>query len=188
MISRLRGTVWESKPLKLVVDVGGVGYAVAVPMADRLPSMGQAIELFVHAVYREDSAMLYGFATPAERDFFILLVEKVSGIGPKTALAILTRMPLPRLLAALSTGNVEALKSTPGVGKKTAERLILELKGHTAMAGISVAGSDAQQDAIAALVSLGYGMAEAQRTIAKIAAAAPNAPSNELIRSALKKD
>jgi len=188
MISRLRGTVWESKPLKLVIDAGGVGYAVSVPMTDRLPAPGETVELFTHAVYREDSATLYGFAAAAERDFFILLVEKVSGIGPKTALAILTHLPLPRLLAAIDAGDVNALKSAPGVGKKTAERLLLELKGRAALEVGAAMASGAAQDAVAALVSLGYSPAEAQKTIVKIAEMAPNATSNELIRLALKKE
>jgi len=125
MISRLRGTVWESKPLQLVIDCSGVGYAVSVPMTEKLPKVGETIELFTYAVYREDSATLYGFTTAHERDFFTLLVDKVSGIGPKTALSLLAHLPVKRLQVAIDTGDLNTLKATPGIGKKTSERLLL---------------------------------------------------------------
>ena len=190
MIARIKGTVWESKPLKLVVDVNGVGYEVNVSLPDRLPSVGQPIELFTQAVYREDSATLYGFQKESERDFFVLLVDKVSGIGPKTAMGLLTHMSVERLTAAIEAGDIDALKSAPGIGKKTAERLLLELKGlvsiSSGVGSAPVAGP--QSDAISALVSLGYALSDAQKSIQKIAAVHPQASTNELIRLALKKD
>ena len=188
MIARIRGTVWESKPLKLVIDVGGVGYEVSVPLTDRLPTAGQTVELFTHAVYREDSATLYGFEKPQERDFFVLLVEKVSGIGPKTAMGLLTHLPIGRLMAAIESGDVDTLKASPGIGKKTAERLLLELKGNAALSGQSAPASGPMADAVAALVSLGYGHADAQKAVLKACAGLPKASTNDLIRMVLKKD
>lgn len=187
MIARLKGHVWESKPLQLVVDVGGVGYQVAVPLTDALPRVGQAIELFTHAVYKEDSAALYGFANAQERDYFILLVEKVSGIGPKTALALMSGLPGGRLQAAIEAGDIDTLKATPGVGKKTAERLMLELKGLSVSGTVSLAAGPAA-DAATALVSLGYRQAEAQKAVSKILERAPRAGVDEIIRLALKQD
>jgi Holliday junction DNA helicase RuvA len=189
MIARVKGIVWESEPLKLVIDVGGVGYAVNVPLSERLPSVGEPVELFTHAIYREDSATLYGFQKESQRNFFVLLIEKVSGIGPKTAMGLLTHMSVERLTAAIESGDVDALKAAPGIGRKTAERLLLELKGLSVLSGannLSAAGP--QADAINALVSLGYTLADAQRTIQKIVASSPQASTNDLIRLALKKD
>lgn len=188
MISRLRGTVWESKPLKLVIDVGGVGYEVSVPLTDRLPPVGQTVELHTHAVYREDSATLYGFEKPQERDFFILLVEKVTGIGPKTALGLLNHLPLGRLMSAIESGDVNALKAAPGIGKKTAERLLLELKGQSVLAGSATPLSGPLSDAAAALVSLGYTPLDAHKTVQKLSSELPKATTNELVKAALKKD
>lgn len=187
MIARLKGIVWESKPLQLVVDVQGVGYQVAVPLTDSLPRVGQAVELFTHAVYKEDSAALYGFATAAERDYFVLLVEKVSGIGPKTALALMSNLPGGRLQSAVEGGDLETLKATPGVGKKTAERLLLELKGLSLSASVHPVASPAA-DAATALISLGYSQAEAQKAIGKVLIKTPGATTDELIRWALKKE
>lgn len=189
MISRLRGLVWESKPLHLVIDVGGVGYAVEIPKTDNLPRVGDKIELLTVAVYREDSATLYGFRTEDERNFFKILVEKVSGIGPKTALSILTNLPIERLLAAVESGDLATLKATPGIGKKTAERLLLELKGISFAPGSAalVAGSPVG-DAMAALVSLGYSQADALKAVNQAAQTLPDSSANELIRLCLKKD
>jgi len=189
MIARIKGVVWESKPLKLVIDIGGIGYEVHVALPDRLPSVGQPIELFTYAVYREDSATLYGFQKESERDFFVLLIEKVSGIGPKTAMGLLTHMSVERLTSAIEAGDLDALKSAPGIGKKTAERLLLELKGLSFLsAGSALPASSPQSDAASALVSLGYTLADAQKAIQKTLAKYPQASTNELVRYALKKD
>ncbi len=186
MIARLKGIVWESHPLQMVVDVQGVGYKVSVPLTDALPRVGQSIELFTHAVYKEDAASLYGFSNAAERDYFVLLVDKVSGIGPKTALALMSGLPGGRLQAAIESGDIATLKATPGVGKKTAERLLLELKG------ISVSSPGAMSpgpaaDAATALMSLGYSQNDAHKAVQKVLEKAPKAGADELIRLALKK-
>ena len=188
MIARLKGTVWESRPLQLVIDVAGVGYQVAVPLSDALPRVGQALELYTYAVYREDSATLYGFTQPGERDFFRVLIEKISGIGPKTALALMSALPGGRLQAVIQAGDLATLKATPGVGKKTAERLLLELKGVSLGGAHEAVAIGPVGDAVAALVSLGYSQAEAQKSVAKAAALHPKAGADELIRISLKKD
>jgi holliday junction DNA helicase RuvA len=113
MIARLRGKVWQLCALGLVVDVGGVGYEVAVPAGERLPPEGAAVELYTYAVYREDSAALYGFTTAAARDFFAVLIAKVSGIGPKTALGLMSHLPPERLTAAIEAGDIATLTATP---------------------------------------------------------------------------
>lgn len=192
MISRLKGKLWEVGPLKIVVDVGGVGYEVAVPLSasERLPKVGEAVELFIRSIYREDSAALYGFPTVAERDFFGLLIDKVTGMGPKTALALLSKATPDRIWAAIDAGDVASLSATPGIGKKTAERLVLELKGQ--LAGLAVGGGSRPTgevaDAVAALQCLGFSAAEAAKAIAKAAEVLGAAASADaLIKTALKK-
>ncbi len=185
MIARLKGTLWESQPFRLVVDVGGVGYAVWVPILENMPSLGMPIELFTHAIYREDAATLYGFLERAQRDLFVTLVEKVSGIGPKTALGLLAHLGCERVWAAIEEGNVAALTAAPGIGKKTAERLVLEMRGLSAIKE-SAQTSSAVTDAIAALVSLGFGTTEAQKNIGKLAEKMPKASTDELLRAALR--
>lgn len=201
MIARLQGTVLESTPLLAVIDAGGVGYEVHIPIttAERVPPPGKACTLFIHAVYREDSAALYGFATREDRDFFRLLVEKVSGIGPKIAIGILSRMSTPTLRSAIGAGDVALLAKCPGIGKKTAERLVIELKdkvfsGENAgpgptpspVSGSGDAPSNAYQDAVASLITLGYKPADADKLIRKAGAKIDDDPTVEaLIRAAL---
>ena len=130
MIARLKGTVLEATPLLVVIEAAGVGYEVHIPVttAEKVPPVGQECSLFIHAVYREDSATLYGFGVREDRDFFRLLVEKVSGIGPKIAISILSRMSVELLRNAIAGSDVALLSKCPGIGKKTAERLVIELK------------------------------------------------------------
>jgi Holliday junction DNA helicase RuvA len=192
MIARIKGTVWESKPLQVVLEVNGVGYALSVPMLENLPQAGTAAEFFTFAVYREDSATLYGFTQRQERDFFTILVEKVSGIGPKTALGLLAHLPFQRLRAAVETGDLNTLKAIPGIGKKTAERLLLELKGLSMgaaeVSGISLGSTNVVvADAIAALMSLGYSQTLAAQSVNKAYEKYPNSAAEELIKLALKK-
>ena len=131
MIVALRGKLAKSSPLGAVVDVNGVFYGVSIPLttAERLPKIGAEVFLHTLAVYREDSHTLYGFATEGDRDFFAALVEKVSGIGPKIALNMLSRMSADSLKSAIMAGDVSLLSKCPGIGRKTAERLVLELRG-----------------------------------------------------------
>ena len=120
----------ESTPLLAVIDAGGVGYEVHIPVstAEHLPQSGGECSLFIHSVYREDSATLYGFAKREDRDFFRILIERVSGIGPKIGISMLSRMSVELLRSAISTSDVALLSQCPGIGKKTAERLIIELR------------------------------------------------------------
>lgn len=180
MIARLKGTVLESTPLLVVLEAGGVGYDVHIPIttAEKVPAIGGECSLFIHSVYREDSATLYGFATRDDRDFFRLLVEKVSGIGPKIGISILSRMSTDLLRSAIASSDVALLSKCPGIGKKTAERLVIELKDKVGLAASgSVTGNgrevtasaepSAFQDAVASLMTLGYKPADADKLVRK---------------------
>lgn len=181
----------------VVLDVSGVGYEVHIPIttAEKVPAAGNECRLFIHAVYREDNASLYGFAEKSDRDFFRLLVEKVSGIGPKIGIAILSRMSVEHLRNAIANADVTTLSKCPGIGKKTAERLIIELKdkvglsnsapGSTAENSISM-GSNALQDAVTSLIVLGYKQADADKLIRKAASQlSSDASVEELVKVAL---
>lgn len=201
MIAQLRGLVLEATPLKCVLDLNGIGYEVHIPVttAEKIPAIGETTTLFIHAVYREDSATLYGFATSEDRDFFRLLVEKVSGIGPRIGISILSRMSVELLRHAIASSDIALLSKCPGIGRKTAERLVIELKDKvfpvggatTAEAGNALAtGETAQsshyQDAVASLIILGYKPAEADKLIRKASNALPTEATVEtLIRTAL---
>lgn len=198
MIISIEGTLLESSPVMAVIENQGLGYEVNIPLstAENLPLIGERVKLHTLAVYREDSATLYGFSTRDERDFFRLLVEKVSGVGPKIALSILSKLPVSSLKDAIAAGNVALLSKCPGIGKKTAERLIIELKDKvlgssltSAQGASSSTHSQApmpHQDAIAALITLGYKAADAEKAIAKAAKTlGAEATTETLIRSAL---
>jgi Holliday junction DNA helicase RuvA len=196
MIVRLTGTLVSSTPLSAVVDAQGVGYEVHVPLttAEKLPAAGARVLLHTYAVYREDSQTLYGFHGAEERDFFRLLVEKVTGIGPKLALSVLSRLSLPVLQSAIVAGDVGLLAKCPGIGKKTAERLVIELRDKlgagdaprvAATAGAPASG-DKFRDAVLALVALGYKAPEADKAIRDAATAlGPSAATEALIKRAL---
>jgi Holliday junction DNA helicase RuvA len=166
MIGKLTGTLDDKNPPHIIVDCHGVGYEVMVPMSTffNLPEIGANVSLLTHFVVREDAQILFGFATPAERDAFRELV-KVSGVGPRTALAVLSGMSVQELSQAVSLQEVGRLVKVPGIGKKTAERLLLELKGKLgADVGVRMqAGSEAQVDIEQALLALGYSEREAQQ-------------------------
>lgn len=164
MIGRLSGLLAEKNPPQLLVDVNGVGYEVDVPMSTfyNLPSLGERVTLLTHFVVREDAQVLFGFLTAEERATFRLLV-KISGVGPRTALSILSGLSVGELAQAVSLQESARLVKVPGIGKKTAERLLLELKGKLG-ADLSVpasVASDAQADILQALVALGYSDREA---------------------------
>ena len=172
MIGRIQGTLIESNPPQVLVDVHGIGYEVDVPMSTfyNLPGLGDKVTLLTHMVVREDAQLLYGFLTAAERDCFRQLL-KVTGIGARTALAILSGMSVEMLVQAVAMQEVGILTKVPGIGKKTAERLILELKDKLGSAmitsGVTVASS-AIDDVIKALVSLGYSEREATQAAKKL--------------------
>lgn len=178
MIHYLKGTVIESSPLETILDVHGVGYSVQIPIttAEKIPPNGEACELFIHPVYREDSATLYGFIDRKDRDFFRLLIEKVSGIGPRIGLSILSKMSVPILEQAIYNQDTSLLSKCPGIGKKTAERLIIELKDKVHCSPTIPSSSDSKtqtvstssakhQDAVASLMTLGYKIAEADKRV-----------------------
>jgi holliday junction DNA helicase RuvA len=164
MIGRLTGLLAEKNPPQLLVDVNGVGYEVDVPMSTfyNLPGLGERVTLLTHFVVREDAQVLFGFLTPEERATFRLLV-KISGVGPRTALSILSGLSVGELAQAISLQESARLVKVPGIGKKTAERLLLELKGKLGadLALPASVASDAQGDILQALVALGYSDREA---------------------------
>ncbi|MGZ5848422.1 MAG: Holliday junction branch migration protein RuvA [Ramlibacter sp.] len=170
MIGRLNGTLADKNPPQVLVDCQGVGYEVDVPMSTfyNLPGVGERVTLLTHFVVREDAQVLFGFATPAEREAFRQLI-RISGVGPRTALSVLSGMSVGDIAQAVTAQDASRLVKVPGIGKKTAERLLLELKGKVgadlgAAAGFAPA-SDAQADILQALVALGYSDKEAQAAL-----------------------
>ncbi|MES2978601.1 MAG: Holliday junction branch migration protein RuvA [Pseudomonadota bacterium] len=159
MIGRITGQLAEKNPPELLVDCKGVGYEVMVPMSTfyNLPGLGETVSLLTHFVVREDAQILYGFGTAPERAAFRQLI-KISGVGPRTALSVLSGMSVTELAQAVTTQEAGRIIKVPGIGKKTAERLLLELKGKLGAdlgAPVSVA-TDHQNDILQALVALGY--------------------------------
>jgi Holliday junction DNA helicase RuvA len=170
VIGRLSGRLAARNPPQVLLDVNGIGYELDVPMSTffNLPALGEPVQLLTHLVVREDAHLLYGFLTEGERGTFRELV-KISGVGPRTALAILSGLSVAELAAAVSRQDGARLVKVPGIGKKTAERLLLELKGklgaELALPAGASAMSDAQADIAQALQALGYNEREAQAAI-----------------------
>jgi len=176
MITFLEGTLVEALPTHVVVAVHGVGYHVAIPLSsyDRLPPVGQPIKILTHLQIREDAHVLFGFMSHAERDLFRLLVANVSGIGPKTALDVLSGTTVANFKAAVVAGDAGLLARTKGIGKKTAERIIVELKDKVGVAAAWEAASAAHaptpeeaqvNDAVLALIALGYKQIDALKVV-----------------------
>lgn len=199
MITFLQGKLVEALPTQVVVDVNGIGYEVLIPLSsfDKLPQPGHDVKLLTQLIVREDAHTLYGFATPAERDLFRLLINNVSGIGPKTALNLLSGMNVVTFRGAVATGNVKALSQISGVGKKTAERIVVELRDKIGAAGAWEAASAQRaltpadqkiNDAVLALMALGFKQVEAHDTVrAAQAVLGDQATVEDLVRAALKK-
>lgn len=198
MIATLRGELIDCQPLLAVVETGGVGYEVHVPLTttEKMPDIGQEVRLFIHAVYREDAQLLYGFSAREERDFFRLVIDKVSGIGPRIALNLLSQLSLKILRNAIADGDAALLAKAPGLGKKTAERIIVELQDKvgpaTATHGSAQAGgsgaNDQFKDAVAALIALGYKAVDADKAVSKaVDAMGEDTPTEDLIRAAFSK-
>ena len=197
MIVSLRGKLIEATVLRVVIESAGVGYEVNIPVttAERLPKVGSEIFLLIHHVFREDGQALYGFAVSEERDFFRLLVEKVSGVGPKLALTILSRLSLPVLRDAITRGDVALLSQCPGIGKKTAERLVIELRDKvgvdsgTSSVGASLPSSaqpSAVSDAVAALIALGNKAVDADKAVrVAVLKLGSGATADQLVKAAL---
>ncbi|MHB1331304.1 MAG: Holliday junction branch migration protein RuvA [Sulfuriferula sp.] len=187
MIGRITGTLIEKHPPQIVVDAHGVGYEINVSMSTfyNLPALGERVALHTHLVVREDAQLLYGFGSEAERATFRLLI-KITGVGAKMALAVLSGMNANELAQAVTMQDTGRLTKIPGIGKKTAERLLLELKGKLADAlpGAGPGGvADAGGDVLNALLALGYNEREATHAVRQLAA---TASVEDGIRQALK--
>ena len=189
MIGRINGLLVEKNPPQVVVMANGLGYEVDVPMSTfcELPALGHEVTLLTHLVVREDAQLLYGFSTGPERQAFRALI-KISGVGPRIALAVLSGMTVEDLTQAVANQQTGRLQKVPGIGKKTAERLLLELKGRLGDAlpgagGIGSGVADTLSDTLHALVALGYSEREAD---AAVRALAPGLSVDDGIRQALK--
>lgn len=193
MIARLTGTILDLKTDRIVLDVHGVGYELAIPLGtfSALPPAGEKAVLHVHTHVREDALQLFGFATPQEKYVFERLLS-VSGIGPKVALTVLSGLPLPELVGAIASQNVRLLSTIPGVGKKLAERLGLELKeklaafGLAGAAGAPGAKTSVVEDAIGALQNLGYKVAQAEQAVESAVRSVGASDLNKILQAALK--
>src|ERR1051326_6100675 len=197
MITFLDGKLVSALPTHAIVDVGGVGYEVLIPLSsyDKLPPAGQPIRILTHLAVREDAHVLYGFMTPAERDLFRLLVNNVSGIGPKLALAVLSGMSVISFKAAVVNSDVAAISKISGLGKKTAERIVLELKDKVGVAAAWEAASAGHaatpeqgeaNEAVLALIALGYKQVEAHRLVHDLQQKERGKSAEELVKLALK--
>ncbi len=187
MIARLKGVLIEKAPPTVVIDCNGVGYECEVPMSTfyNLPNIGESITLLTHLVVREDAQLLYGFGTDRERVTFRQLL-KVNGIGAKSALSILSGLSVEDLIQAVALQETGLLTRVPGIGKKTAERLLLELKDKFSIEGLAASANapkSAAADILNALVSLGYNEKEALLAVKKLA---PEIGVSEGIKLALK--
>lgn len=197
MIGHLRGSVLHLAPQLVVLDVGGVGYQVHIPLATYADierrGLGAEVALHIHTHVRDDALQLFGFSSPHEKSLFERLIN-ISGIGPKLAQAILSGLPSADLAAAISAGDLRRLNAIPGVGKKTAERLILELKDRVADLVGPESGTDKAsragspvRDAIDALIHLGYRAAQAEHAVEEARGGKDDLPVGELVRSALRR-
>ncbi len=199
MISFLQGKLVDALPTQVTIDVNGVGYDVLIPLSsfDKLPAPGNEVKVLTHLAVREDAHVLYGFMTAAERELFRLLINTVSGIGPKIALNVLSGMNPTMFRGAVASGDVKALSNISGVGKKTAERIVLELKDkigavgawEASSAGRQLSGDDQKtNDAVLALMALGFKQNEAHDAVrAAQAVLGSQAAVEDLVRAALKK-
>jgi holliday junction DNA helicase RuvA len=196
MIAFLDGELAEAWPTQVIISVHGVGYLAQIPLSsfEHLPPVGQRVKLLTHMVVREDAHLLFGFISAAERDLFRLLLQHVTGIGPKLALAVLSGMPVSQFKTAVVNGDVAALAKISGLGKKTAERIILELKDKVGVAAAWEAaaagrhdGAGKVNDALLALISLGFKQVEAQKALREVHTPNATQETDELVRLALKK-
>ncbi|MDZ4332316.1 MAG: Holliday junction branch migration protein RuvA [Pseudomonas sp.] len=198
MIGRLRGTLAEKQPPHVIVDINGLGYELEVPMTTlyRLPSVGEPLTLHTHLVVREDAHLLYGFFEKRERELFRELI-RLNGVGPKLALALMSGLEVDELVRCVQAQDTSVLVKIPGVGKKTAERLLVELKDRfkawESVPGMSTlvveprgasAVTSAENDAVSALISLGYKPQEASRAVSAVKE--DGLSSEDMIRRALK--
>ncbi len=200
MITSIQGILTEATPLRAIIELNGFGYEVNIPVttAEKLPATGSPVKLHTLVIYREDSQTLYGFASTAERDFFRLMIEHVTGVGPKVALTIMSKLSLASLESAIRMGDVATLAKCPGIGKKTAERLIVELRSKLgasnqfapapddASEAPATGGDSRIRDAVLALTALGYKAAGADEAVRRASLVlGPQATTEQLIKKAL---
>jgi Holliday junction DNA helicase RuvA len=196
MITFLEGILVAKEPTRVEVAVGGIGYEVFIPLSsyDRMPVVEQRCRILTYHHVREDAQVLYGFATEEERRLFVLLLNTVTGIGPRLALSVLSGLSVRELVAAIAGGDIKRLSSVSGIGKKTAERIVVELRDKlsdgemmAALAPEPESGGDPRlRDALLALISLGYKQADAQKRVrAVIEKAKPGASVEEVVKAAL---
>jgi Holliday junction DNA helicase RuvA len=193
VIGRLTGTLARKEPPSLLVDVNGVGYELEAPMSTfyDLPATGEKVTLYTHLVVREDAHLLYGFSRESQRQLFRSLL-KVNGVGPRVALAVLSGLSEQELLACLAHEDIARLTKVPGIGRKTAERLVMELRDKVDLAAASASGAarpasvpaDPAQEAVSALIALGYKPVEASRAVSAVPQ--DGLRSEDIIRAALK--
>jgi len=199
MITFLHGQLVEKLPTQITVNVGGVGYDVLIPLSsyDKLPDPGKDVHVLTHLNVREDAHVLYGFMTAAERNLFRLLINTVTGIGPKLALNVLSGISVSAFRGAVANGDVKALSQISGVGKKTAERMVVELRDKVGREGSWEAASEQRalstedqkiNDAVLALIALGFKQIDAHESVrAALAVLGPTATLEDLVRVCLKK-
>ncbi len=204
MIVLIEGKLLKATPLSAIISAGGLGYAVNIPLttAEKLPQNGEIVTLHTHAVYREDSQALYGFWEENDRDFFELVIDKVSGVGPKVAISLMSKLPLGNLISAISSEDANLLAKTPGIGKKTAERIIIELKDKLTIFAsasqsmdltsvnrtVSAESEESSKltDAALALQALGYKQVDAKKAISKVVEKlGPSISTEAIIKAAL---
>ncbi|PYL64404.1 MAG: Holliday junction branch migration protein RuvA [Verrucomicrobia bacterium] len=198
MITFLEGKLVGALPTQAIVDVNGIGYEVFIPLSsyDKLPAAGQSVRILTHLHVREDAHVLYGFMSAAERDLFRLLVNNVSGIGPKLALAVLSGMSVSNFKSAVVNSDVTALAKISGLGKKTAERIVLELKDKLGVAAAWEAASAAHaptpeeeqaNEAVLALIALGYKQIDAHKSVREMQQKGEAKSAQDLVKLALKR-
>jgi Holliday junction DNA helicase RuvA len=198
MITFLDGKLVSALPTQATVDVSGIGYEVFIPLSsyDKLPAAGQSVRILTHLHVREDAHVLYGFMSAAERDLFRLLVNHVSGIGPKLALAVLSGMSVSNFKSAVVNSDVTALAKISGLGKKTAERIVLELKDKLGVAAAWEAASAAHaptpeeeeaNEAVLALIALGYKQIDAHKSVREMQQKGEAKSAQDLVKLALKR-
>jgi len=198
MITFLDGKLVSALPTQATIDVNGVGYEVFIPLSsyDKLPTVGQPIRILTHLAVREDAHILYGFMTVPERDLFRLLVNNVSGIGPKLALAVLSGMSVSNFKTAVVNSDIAAISKISGLGKKTAERIVLELKDKLGVAAAWQAATAAYaptpeqeqaNEAVLALIALGYKLVDAHKAVRDLQTQGQAKSAEELVKLALKK-
>lgn len=203
MITSIQGLLSAATPLHAIIELNGLGYEVNIPVttAEKLPPTGSTVKLHTLVIYREDAQTLYGFASTAERDFFRLMIEHVTGVGPKMALTIMSKLSLPLLESAIAAGDIATLAKCPGIGKKTAERLVVELRAKVSGAGssgsvLSASGSSDGaasapadrriRDAVLALTTLGYKTGDADEAVRRaVLALDAKATTEQIIKKAL---